>query len=127
MASVFYSQSVDTLLESSNSKKGLAGFVDAVKNFWKAAWTWFETKDVPVLGYIGKMDRLVMDIYIPKVTLIASHAGKVLSSGKFLPVILYLPDTLYLQFGFIEMGWGKRLQKAATRMRMGIRQSRSTR
>ena len=55
MASVFYSQSVDTLLESSNSKKGLAGFVDAVKNFWKAAWTWFETKDVPVLGYIGKM------------------------------------------------------------------------
>lgn len=55
MASVFYSQTVDTLMESSNSEKGLAGFLSTVKNLWKAAWTWVEENNVPILGEIGKM------------------------------------------------------------------------
>lgn len=54
MASVFYGQSVDTLMEESNASKGLAGFVQKAKYFWKAAWTYFETNDVPILGWIAK-------------------------------------------------------------------------
>lgn len=54
MASVFYQQTVDTLMEEANSAKGLSGFLNTVKSMWKAAWTWFEKNNVPILGEIGK-------------------------------------------------------------------------
>lgn len=54
MASVFYQQTVDTLIEETNSAKGLSGFLQTVKSMWKAAWTWFEKNNVPILGEIGK-------------------------------------------------------------------------
>ena len=54
MASVFYSQTLDTLNEETNEAKGLAKFVGIMKRLWKAAWTFFEKEQVPILGWVGK-------------------------------------------------------------------------
>lgn len=54
MASVFFGQTLDTLREESNSAKGVSGFLAKAKRLWKAAWTYFETNDVPILGWIAK-------------------------------------------------------------------------
>lgn len=54
MASVFFGQELDTLREESNVSKGVAGFIANAKRLWKAAWTFFEKNDVPVLGWIAK-------------------------------------------------------------------------
>lgn len=54
MASVFYSQTLDTLNEEANEAKGLAKFASIMKRLWKAAWTFFEKEEVPILGWVGK-------------------------------------------------------------------------
>lgn len=54
MGAVFYQQAVDTLRESANASKGIQGFTARVKAWWKSAWTYFEIKNTPILGWIAK-------------------------------------------------------------------------